>query len=227
MNANAVARHYGTLTPEERFRLILAANGRGDEVEKGRLAGAGERISFTMPDHAPLGFAFHELSLLIYIELMDTAALFTHALDCADAFAADEAEGEERPEAEGPAPAGKGAQKRPQSERLLDVAYATGFMLRTKADGWKLFCERLNVPAFQVWELGALPGFDRLQRALSLAERTAFSPEDFLRWLNRTRPKGSPERTDVPWTVEGIAAATESLFREQAAWWNGEVGYRP
>jgi len=32
MNANAVAKHYGILTPEERFRLILAASGRGDEL---------------------------------------------------------------------------------------------------------------------------------------------------------------------------------------------------
>ena len=31
MNANAVAKHYGSLTPEERFSLILAAGARGDE----------------------------------------------------------------------------------------------------------------------------------------------------------------------------------------------------
>lgn len=34
MNANAVAKHYAILTAEERFRLILAASGRGDAAER-------------------------------------------------------------------------------------------------------------------------------------------------------------------------------------------------
>jgi hypothetical protein len=83
----------------------------------------------------------------------------------------------------------------------------------------------LNVPPFLAWQ--GLPGLNRLQRAVSLAESVAFAPEGFLRWLNRTRPQGCPELRDVPLTVEGIAAATESLFREQAAWWDGEKGHRP
>jgi hypothetical protein len=100
-------------------------------------------------------------------------------------------------------------------------------MLRTKADGWKLFCERLNVPPFLVWECGALPGYDRLRRALTLAEKAAFTADGFLRWLNRTRPAGRPEQAGVPLTVEGVADATERLFREHAAWWNGDKPYRP
>jgi hypothetical protein len=38
MNANALVKNYGRLAPEERFRLILAARGRGDEAESDRLA---------------------------------------------------------------------------------------------------------------------------------------------------------------------------------------------
>ena len=52
MNANAVARHYGKLTPEERFALILAAGGR-EEAKQDRLINAGGRITLSMPDHAP------------------------------------------------------------------------------------------------------------------------------------------------------------------------------
>jgi hypothetical protein len=100
-------------------------------------------------------------------------------------------------------------------------------MLRTKADGWKLFCERLNLPPFQLWQLGPLPGFDRLQRGLGLAEQAAFTSEGFLRWLNRVRPAGEPELAHLPLTVEGIAEAAERMFRERAAWWCGEVPYRP
>jgi hypothetical protein len=227
MNANAVARRYGTLTPEERFRLILAASGRGDEAERTRLLSAAPRITLAMPDHAPFAQAFHELALLIFIELLDVAAYYSEALDGAD-FADDEAEEGEAAEREGAAELAKeGSRKRPTGERFLDLAQGFGFMLRTKADGWKLFCERLSVPPFLVWEVGRLPGTDRLRRALALAGTTAFSPADFLRWLNRVRPTGEPERPEVPLTAEGVASATESLFRERAAWWNGEAGYRP
>src|SRR5262245_39764486 len=39
MNVNSVVNRYKNLTPEERFRLILAASGRGDESERDRLVG--------------------------------------------------------------------------------------------------------------------------------------------------------------------------------------------
>ena len=226
MNAGAVSRLYGSLTPEERFRLILAASGRGDEVERIRLVSAAPRITLAMPDHSPFAQAFRELAFLIFIELLAEAGRYTEALALADASTQEEPEEEERGEGEEAAePANEGTGKRSLSERFLDLAWAAGFMLRTKADGWKLFCERLNVPPFLLW--GGLPGLDRLQRALSLAENAAFVPEGFLRWLNRTRPKGAPERADVPLTVEGTADATECLFRERAAWWNGDARADP
>jgi hypothetical protein len=225
MNANAVAKHYGTLTPEQRFRLILAASGRGDEAERTRLVNAAPRISLAMPDHSPYAHAFHELALLVFIELLEEAARYSEALDGAN-FADDEAEEAEATEGEAAGkPATDNTRKRPTWERLLDLALAFGFTLRTKADGWKLFCERLNVPPFLVWQ--NLPGHDRLQRALSLTAKVAYVPEGLLRWLNRTRPKGTPEQTAVPLTVEGIASATERFFRERVAWWNGEATCRP
>jgi hypothetical protein len=92
-------------------------------------------------------------------------------------------------------------------------------MLRTKADGWKRFCERLDIPPFLLWE--GLPGFDRLRRALALAERAAFEPEGMLRWLNAIRPAGEPELANVPVTAATVAAATEELFQKYVAWWGG------
>jgi hypothetical protein len=38
MNANGLAKQYSQLTGEERFKLIIAAEERGDEVEADRLA---------------------------------------------------------------------------------------------------------------------------------------------------------------------------------------------
>jgi hypothetical protein len=93
-------------------------------------------------------------------------------------------------------------------------------MLRAKAEGWKLFCERLNIPPFLYWQ--DLPGFDRLQRALDLAKQLAFTPEGILKWSNRIRPKGAPELTKFPLNAEDIAAETEKAFRERAQWWGAQ-----
>jgi hypothetical protein len=98
MNANAVVKNYGSLTPEERFRLILAASGRGDEAERDRLARAGRRITLSMPDHSPYGHAFQELALLTFVELLEDAARYHDAnersSDALDFFGDDEANGD-------------------------------------------------------------------------------------------------------------------------------------
>ena len=53
MNTKALAKHYSQLTPEELFRLIMAANARGDKAELDRLANAGQRITLSMSAHSP------------------------------------------------------------------------------------------------------------------------------------------------------------------------------
>jgi hypothetical protein len=227
MNANAVARHYDRLTPEERFRLILAAGGRGDEAERDRLARAGGRLTLTFPEHAPYAQAFNELAFLVYIELLDEAARYLEAFDRADDCRDDFGEDETEPDSQGEGedadatekPAASGAGKRPVASRLFDLALAAGFVLKTKADGWKRFCERLNVPPWLLWL--EHPGFDRLQGALSRAERAAFTPEGIVRWMNRIRPADAPERTEAPLTIEGQAADMERTFRKRAEWWGG------
>ncbi len=229
MKAPPLAKNYKCLTPEERFRLILAASGRGDEAEAARLVNAGGRITLSVPDHSPYAHAFSDLALMTFIDLLEEAASYQEAFAFADSTCdinADEAEEEERDEAaeETGARADKGpvqedADKEPVWLRALDVALAAGYMLRTKANGWKLFCERLNVPPFLLWEV--LPGFKRVQRTLALTEKAAFVPEGFLRWLNRVRPKGEPELAAVPLTVEGVADDTGEAYRQRVKWWCG------
>jgi hypothetical protein len=227
MNANAVARHYDRLTPEERFRLILAASGRGDEAEKDRLRRAGGQLTLTFPGHFPFAKAFSDLAWRIYVELLEDAARYLDALDRTDDHGDDSDADETDPDEQGEGevadaeeiPADKGTGKRPVGGRLLDLVLVAGFVLRTKADGWKRFCERLAVPPWLLWQ--GHPGFDRLQHALSLAETAAFTPEGMVRWMNATRPADEPERTKAPLTVEGQAAGLEMTFREIARWWGG------
>jgi hypothetical protein len=107
----------------------------------------------------------------------------------------------------------------------LDLALAYGFILRTKVDGWKLFCERLNVPPLLLWQV--LPSFDWLRDSLTLREGSdsvpfaAFADEGFLRWLNANRPSGHPELTEVPLTVERVASANRDMFEQRVKWWGG------
>jgi hypothetical protein len=168
MNANGLAKHYDRLTPEERFRLILAAGARGDQAEQDRLAQAGSRITLSMRDHAPYAEAFDELALLVFIELLEEAARYWEALgwadDASDGLGAEDAEAEEGDEtAEESAataeadPADNDGSKRPVALRTLDLALAAGFVLKTKAEGWRVFCERLNVPPLR--RLGTPAGF--------------------------------------------------------------------
>ena len=79
MNATALAKNYGSLTPEERFRLILAAGARGDEAEQARLVATGGRIALSLQDHAPHAHAFGELAVQVYLDLLQLPERATEA----------------------------------------------------------------------------------------------------------------------------------------------------
>jgi hypothetical protein len=72
-------------------------------------------------------------------------------------------------------------------------------------------------PSFLLWE--GLPGFDRLQRILAVAEEAAFVPEGMVRWLNSIRPEGAPRsfRSPVLTTTRllGLAESVTELGRRQ------------
>jgi hypothetical protein len=236
MKTNVIARHYGSLTPEERFRLILAAGARGDEAEQDRLAAAGQRLTLSVHDHAPFGHAFDELALLTFIELLDGAADYLESFHWDDEDEDDGgeesvggnrddegAEGNDTQAELGEEDAAETAPsqyEQPTWLRYRDLSLVKGFLLKTHAAGWKLFCVRLTVPPFAVWE--GLPGFKRLQRALQLAEHAAFTPKGVLAWVNAKRPAGTPEvkEQDLA-TPEEYAEQLETLFRRRVHWWGG------
>jgi hypothetical protein len=178
MSHNPLAKDYNSLTPEERFRLILAARDRGDQTEAEQLERVGRRDPFSVPDHAPYMQTFIHLKLLTFIQLLEYAARYL------DAYLHMEA----------------------------DLARAAGYKLRANANGWLRFCEQMDVPPFL--NLEDYPGRARLQLALDLAENEAFNQDEYLQWLNRTRPEGAPEVTEVPLGEAGVAAETEFAFRK-------------
>jgi hypothetical protein len=84
MKAPPLAKNYKCLKPEERFRLILAASGRGDEAERDRLIRAGGRITLSMSDHAPYVDALNALAMHVFIDLLEEAARYHDAFDRLD-----------------------------------------------------------------------------------------------------------------------------------------------
>ena len=213
MKAHPLAKDYGYLTPEERFRLILAASQRGDDAERERLVQAGGRLTFSMPDYAPYAHAFEQLHLRTFLELREEATDYMEALARVNK-AGDETEGQADESGAAELADDHGDDRLQQS---LDLAFAAGFLLQAKADGWKRFCEQMQVPPLLQWE--GLPGFNRLKRALALAEEFAFDSERFLRWLNGLLSISAQELAGA--SAAEVAAEYEEAFRRCVRWWGG------
>ena len=84
MPGHNLSREYGRLSPRERFRLILAAGTRRDDVEQRRLILSGQRTNASIPEHAPYAQAFDDLGSIIYLELGEAAAYYSDAWKDAD-----------------------------------------------------------------------------------------------------------------------------------------------
>jgi hypothetical protein len=75
-NGNGLAHRYGLLEPDERFRLALEAQARGDDVERERLAASCPMVALRLsdPDYLDRVKASHDLGLAVALELGPIAA---------------------------------------------------------------------------------------------------------------------------------------------------------
>jgi hypothetical protein len=235
VNTKTLANHYSQLTPEELFRLIMAANARGDETELDRLGNAGPRITVSMLAHLPYARAFGTYSFTTYIELLDEAAdyldEFQHALNEDDRVGARKPI-RRRMRIKGTTPnreelAAENAEDdadKPPLWETMDVVKMIGFLFKSHAVGWKLFCERWNADPWAAWERADFPGLNRITRTLALIQCGFVFPttEDALRWMNTIRPIGKPELTEacLP-TGEEVADRYDGEFRELVRWLGG------
>jgi hypothetical protein len=221
VNTKTLATHYSQLSAEERFRLIVAASDRGDEAERERLMNASKRITFSNVDYSPFAQALQELATLVFLDLVEEAAAFD---DAHERWSDAEGMGIMDRKKDNSATAKKDAGT--IKDRLFHLFLAQGFVLRTSAAGWKLFCDRMAFTPFGLWQY--LPGFERLQHELNIVEGTpdrpgpAFTPKGMVRWLNTVRPPGKPEATEADiMTAERIADALDARFRKRVEWWGG------
>jgi hypothetical protein len=237
VNTNNLANHYSELTPEESFRLILAARDRGDEAELARLTNASPWITRSVLALAPYAHAFRDLLFMTYIELLEDAVTYLDANERANhkwelffERMANERKGKRTKATARTAekPAAENSETDPHKpahwEQLLEVAYALGFRFKVKLAGWTLFCERWNASPFSMWEDAGFPGANRLRCAQALVETgNVFpTPADVVRWRNSVRPANDPVVTEADIiTAELFADDLEADFREQVEWLGG------
>lgn len=193
MNTNNLAKQYGNLGPEERFRLIAAASARGDEVERDRLARAARMATIRMPDHMPFALAFQETAVLTLMESLNRLAGFLVAYFRSRSERSTDEDREEDH----------------LSARLL------GYLLKVQVEGWKLFCERLNAPPFLVWQ--SLEGSAMVLKSMPLVDEIAFLPAE----VSAVQPAEAGE-TPQRITVESYARDLEATYRERIRFWSGE-----
>jgi hypothetical protein len=189
MTAKTMAHTYARLSRDERFRLILAAWGRGDTAEIGSLARTAPRYRIT--DIAPYMMAFKTLSFLTYIGLLDLAARCESAWLAANAVSEND----------------------DKFAQLARIAQVHGYRFRMKWRAWVDFCNEWLVPPRLLW--GQLPGFDRIDSIIATEDADPCSHEEFLSIVNELRPKEWPPFTTNSVTVASAVADLQQLFEYQ------------
>src|SRR5215213_5547609 len=76
MRKDGLGKLYDRLTPEERFRLVIEAETRGDEEESGRLVRSAPRYTYTQADPAytSLVRASHNVTWAVCLDLVPSLA---------------------------------------------------------------------------------------------------------------------------------------------------------
>ena len=239
MRASSIATNYRWLRPEERFRLIMAASSRRDELERSRLTSSAPRFTMTVADHAPWSQALSDVALLVYIEMLEEVAAheeaLTHWREAELVWSADDSLDEAHDETDTDPSIEEAADATDDendgetiAERSFELFLARGYIVSAKWGGWTTFCERLGMDPLAMWRV--LPGFKRFERAIDRLQARdgrpgpAFTDEGMLRWLRRQRLEGEPLPThESLLTDERHADDLDAMFQARVEWWGGQV----
>jgi hypothetical protein len=197
MNTTGLARYYESLSPRERFPLMVAARLRGDDVEAERLVRSAPMQAFAVANYHGLAGAMGELSLLHLCRLLDGAARLGQAEGLLASLRRYVKDRDRR------------------QQREFQIAFdarleAYSFLVAREA--WERFCAELHLDPEAL--LRILPGYATVQVAAASARVLAFSPEKAaeafrLRW---------GDGAAVP-TVETALADLRQALAARESWW--------
>lgn len=182
---NNLAKHYPSLTPDERFSLTVGAAARGDEVEVGRVIAAAKREVLSVPDTFGRATAWIHVGQRHRAQVLELSAYLFATVALAVQPPTDN-------------PPGK----------LRDVARMYGYLIKTRVAGWKRFCQCRGL--VHDFLNDSLPGGDAVEMALMEANGKcfpAFSLNEF-----RTHAAKHWQGNFTPITVESVAEELESIY---------------
>jgi len=150
-NHKAIQKHYHKLVPRERLALIIEAVARGDDAERETLIDSAPMLMYRMPDYHGEADAFNLVCLLYLTKQLDVAYLQATILHA-----------EPKDQA--------------KQERFYNAACISAYVICTRADAWRAFCEGLGIDADTA--LKGLPGADSLAMAENFARTIAYTAEE-------------------------------------------------
>jgi hypothetical protein len=164
MNPATLARHYDALTAWERLPLLIAAEARADEVESDRLTRSAPKQVWQAPDYWSLLEGLEGLAKLYLLYQLDGATFFWQllgALEQGERFHDDS--------------------NRQREDQLWKMIKLVAHKIVVRADGWKLFCQELQVDG--EFLLQQLPGSANLTHTEQRARLLAFSAGEAMAYL--------------------------------------------
>ncbi len=208
---------YHLLGAEERFRLLLAAEGRDDQSETNALKKSADKPLDEVDAHVRYLEAFEGIALALFMELVEDAAFFNDRWDFyseqdeideiireskakRNVELDNEGEGEDDEAEDTTTEADEevGDDGYTDMERAEVLVKASGYLFVAKYRGWAAFCEKLGIPPHHPWQ--SYPGCKRLIQNIEIGERWAFTEEEMLGWL---QSQGS-ENTQVGMRAEQV-----------------------
>jgi hypothetical protein len=163
MNTRTLSKNYAYLTPEERVPLLIAAMGRGDDLEVDRLLQTSKKETWTRGSHGGYAHAVLELTSLHREQLLDLAAVFHHAMVLIQMEARWRGESRKKlADAE--------------SDLFRKDARLVAHQFVAMVDGWQLFCQEMNFDGDALMRMGI--GLETIYRTHRIACTYAFSEED-------------------------------------------------
>jgi hypothetical protein len=193
MNTDSLANHYHSLTPRERFPLIVAAGLRGDESESVRLVRSAPTKAFSVPNFRGLAEGFDRLCSMVMMIRLELALIYEQI----SAFLLND-------------PLAKRIAKEDVDlfGGLRMVAYR--FMVQRRA--WKELCGELRIDAEAL--LKHCPGYALVKLMEEKAGAVAFSPEEAIVFMQNAVGESAKPET-VP---EALTALKEYLDNWAQCW---------
>jgi len=158
MKTDGLAKHYRSLTPEERLALIISACERGDREERDRLVHAAPRQTLSVPHHHRLAVALDHLAHRYVARQLHLLVRYWHS-------------------------SGRVIDRgwKEHASELSDAAKMAAYLFCVNTDAWFQLCDDSKVDADVV--INRVPGADEVTNSGPLMEHVAFNEQQASAYL--------------------------------------------